>query len=110
MKRNIHAGKALSSGFGLSLFSDDELEEIHLATLEVLENTGVFVEDPDAIALFEDAGAVVDHDKKIIKLPPYMVEEAIASAPSKLFLAGRNPENDVVLEASRVGFTTFGEG
>ena len=110
MKRNIHAGKVLNSGIGLPFFSDDELEEIHLATLEVLENTGVFVEAPDALALFEDAGAIVDPDKKIVKLAPYMVEEAIASAPSKLFLAGRNPENDIVLEANRVGFTTFGEG
>lgn len=110
MRRNAHAGKTLSSGIGLPLFSDDELEEIHLATLEILENTGVFVEDLDAFALFKGAGAMVDPDKKIVKLPPYMVEEAIASAPSKLFLAGRNPENDIVLEANRVGFTTFGEG
>jgi trimethylamine--corrinoid protein Co-methyltransferase len=39
-----------------------------------------------------------------------MVEEAIASAPSKLFLAGRIPENDIILESNRVGLTTFGEG
>lgn len=110
MRRNVHAGKSLSSGFGLPVLSTDELEEIHLATLEVLENTGIFVEDREALALFEDAGAVADPDKKIIKLPQYMVEEAIASAPSKLFLAGRNPKNDVILETNRVGFTTFGEG
>jgi trimethylamine--corrinoid protein Co-methyltransferase len=110
MRRNVHAGKSLNSGLGLPVFSTDELEEIHLATLEVLENTGIFVEDQEALALFGDAGAVVDPVKQMIKLPPYMVEEAIASAPSKLFLAGRNPKNDVVLETNRVGFTTFGEG
>ncbi len=110
MRRNLHAGKALSGGLGLPMFSEDELEEIHLATLEVLEKTGVFVEDPEAFAIFEKAGAIVDSDKKIVKLHPYLVEEAIQSAPSKLFLAGRNPKNDVILESNRVGFTTFGEG
>ena len=110
MRRNIHAGKSLNSGIGMPFFSNDELEEIHLATLEVLENTGIYVEDLKAFTLFEDAGAVADPDKRIIKLLPFMVEEAIASAPSKLFLAGRNPKNDVILETNRVGFTTFGEG
>ncbi len=110
MKRNSHAGKALSGGFGATFLSNDELEEIHLATLEVLEHTGVFVEDPEAIELFLNHGAKVNQDDKIVKLQPYMVEEAIGSAPSKLFLAGRNPENDIILESNRVGFTTFGEG
>jgi len=40
MKRSLHAGKKQSEGFGLNLFSDDELSEIHLATLEVLQYTG----------------------------------------------------------------------
>jgi trimethylamine---corrinoid protein Co-methyltransferase len=110
LKRNSHAGKVHSGGFGINLFSNDELEEIHLATLEVLENTGVFVEDPEAIELFQNGGAKVDQDSKVVKLQQYMVEEAIASAPSKLFLAGRTPENDIILESNRVGFTTFGEG
>ena len=37
MKRNIFAGKRQSGGLGLNLFTNDELEEIHMATLEVLE-------------------------------------------------------------------------
>ena len=45
MKRNLHAGKKLSGGFSLNAFTDDECYEIHLATLEVLEKTGVFVID-----------------------------------------------------------------
>jgi len=36
MKRNLHAGKALSGGFSFNVFTDDECDEIHLATLEVL--------------------------------------------------------------------------
>ncbi|MCK5193904.1 MAG: trimethylamine methyltransferase family protein, partial [Desulfobulbaceae bacterium] len=110
MKRNLHAGKSQSGGLRLKIFTDDELNEIHLATLEVLQKTGLFIEDEEALEIFDGGGVVVDSKKKIVKFPPYLVEDAIRSAPSKLFLAGRNPKNDFVMESNRVGFTNFGEG
>jgi trimethylamine--corrinoid protein Co-methyltransferase len=110
LKRNLHAGKRLSGGLSLNIFSDDELYEIHLATLEVLEKTGIFVEDEEAMEIFDGGGAVVDRTNKMVRIPPYLVEDAIRSAPSKLNLAGRNPKHDIVLESNRVGFTNFGEG
>lgn len=110
MRRNERAGMERTTGFSLPLFSDDEFEEIHGATLEILENTGFFVEDKEALTVFAKGGAQVNWKTKIVKLPQYVVEDAIRSAPSKLFLAGRDPKNDIVLEGSRVGFTTFGEG
>ncbi len=50
------------------------------------------------------------NDKKtnIVKIPPYMVEEAIRSAPSRLLLAARNPKYDIILESNRVAYTNFG--
>lgn len=110
MRRNIHAGKAGSGGFSLNTLTDDELYEIHLATLEVLEKTGVFVEDEEALELFHGNGAKIDKAKKIVKLPPYLVEETLRSAPPKFVMAGRRPQDDFVLENNRVGFTMFGEG
>ena len=110
MKRNLHAGKRQSGGLGLNILTDDELDEIHLATLEVLENTGLFFEDEEALEVLDGGGALIDKKNKIAKFPSYVVEDAIRSAPSKLLLAGRNPENDFVLESNRVGFTNFGEG
>jgi trimethylamine--corrinoid protein Co-methyltransferase len=110
LRRNQIAGKKSNGGFSLNVFTEDECNEIHLATLEVLEKTGMFVEDQQALELFGDNGATVDKKRKIAKLPPHMIEDAIRSAPSKVFLAGRNPKNDFVMENRRVGFTNFGEG
>ncbi len=110
MRRNLHAGKHQSGGFRLGMLSDEELYEIHLATLEVLQETGIFVEDEAALDQFEKGGATVNRDKKIAQIPPFMVEEALNVAPPKILLAGRTPEHDVVLESNRVGFTNFGEG
>jgi len=36
MKRNLHVGRLLGSGLTLNILTEDELEEIHLGTLEVL--------------------------------------------------------------------------
>ena len=43
MKRNMRAGKSRNGGLEFKVFTDDELDEIHLATLEILEKTGLFV-------------------------------------------------------------------
>ena len=110
MKRNFHAGRQLNSGLSLNILTDDELQEIHYGTIEVLNETGVFVEDESALDLFEEGGADVDRDTKIVKIPPHVLEDAIRSAPSKVVLYGRDPKHDIVLENTRVHFTNFSEG
>ena len=110
MKRNFHAGRQLSSGLSLNILTDDELQEIHYGTLEVLNETGIFIEDESALDYFEQGGADVDRDTKVVKIPPYVVEDAIRSAPSKVVLYGRDPKHDIVLESTRVHFTNFSEG
>jgi trimethylamine---corrinoid protein Co-methyltransferase len=110
MIRSKHAGSRQTGGFSLNVFSDDELEDIHLATLEVLHKTGVFVDDQEALEVFDGGGARVDAQKKIVKIPPHVVEDAIQSTPSQFIACGRTPKNDVVLEKNRVTFTNFGEG
>ena len=94
----------------LNILTPDEVNQIHLGTLELLEQTGIFVEDDHALDRFEGAGARVDRKKKIAKIPPYLVEDAIRSAPSKVILHGRDPKHDLALESNRVHFTNFSEG
>ncbi|MBT5425677.1 MAG: hypothetical protein HOK84_05750 [Bacteroidetes bacterium] len=110
MKRNLHAGIQLNGGLSLNILTDDEVNQIHLGTLELLDQTGVFVEDEKALDCFEEGGARVDRETKMVQIPPYLVEEAIRSAPSKVILAGRDPKHDLVLESTRVHFTNFSEG
>ncbi len=108
--RNFYPGKHRSQGFSLNSLTDDELYEIHLATLEVLEKTGVFIGTDEALDVFDGAGAQVDRKMKIVRLPPYVVEDAIRSAPPQIVLAGRDPKHDKTLAAGRVHFTNFSEG
>ena len=110
MIRNPRAGARKSGGFRLEVFTDDELRQIHSATLEVLSRTGVFVEDDEAREIFAAAGAEVDGATRVVRLPAHLVEDAVRSAPSTVVMCGRDPARDVVLEDGRVGFTNFGEG
>ena len=108
--RSKQSDYTTKQGFSLNMYTEDELRAIHFATLEVLEKTGVRVFLEEALNVFEDAGAKVIRSEKIVKIPGWMVEEAIKSAPSTVLLAGRNPKNDVLLGGSRVNFTCFGAG
>jgi trimethylamine---corrinoid protein Co-methyltransferase len=110
VKRGLHAGRRASGGLSLNVFTQDEIEDIHLATLEVLERTGVFVEDDEALDIFSDGHCIVDREKHNVRIPGSIVEEAIRTAPPKTLYAGRDPKNDCVLEANRVYFVNFDEG
>ena len=110
MKRNLHAGGARSRGLSVSVFTESELDDIHLATLEVLERTGVFVEDDEALDIFKDGGCRIDRETRMVRVPPHVVEDAIRSSPSRYTLYGRDPKNDFVMEPGRVAFTNFSEG
>ena len=99
-----------SQRLSLNGLTDDELGDIHQATLDVLENTGLFIETDEALEVFDGAGAEIDHHNKIVKIPPRLVEDAIQSAPSKILLAGRDPKHDIELGTGRVHFTNFSEG
>jgi trimethylamine--corrinoid protein Co-methyltransferase len=110
MKRRSKAGKSRSSGFSLNVMTDDEVHEIHLGTLEILKDVGIFVESEEALERFGDAGCDVDKKNKVVKFPHWVVEDAINSAPATYYACGRRPEDDVLMEDNRVTFTNFGEG
>ncbi|UQZ89147.1 hypothetical protein C4J81_08020 [Deltaproteobacteria bacterium Smac51] len=109
MIRNRMAGRPMSGGLGLDILNQDELHEIHRASLEVLWHTGIFVQDHEALDIFAEAGAKVDRKTSVVRIPPHQVEGAISSAPEKVVLRGREAKNDLVVEGRRVSFTNFGD-
>jgi trimethylamine--corrinoid protein Co-methyltransferase len=109
MRRNSRPGMLGSGGFGFSPFTQDEYDEIHDATMEVLWDHGVFVGHKEALGLFGDAGATVDTKTGMVRIPSWLIEDMINAAPGTFVLHARNPENDFVIGGRRVGFTNFGE-
>lgn len=109
MKRREHTGAWRWDGLSTRPLSDADLQDIHLASLEVLERTGMWVEAEDAFAVFADAGCRVDRETRRVRIPPSLVEEAIESTPPIIRWCGRDPENDIVLGGGRNCFMNFGE-
>jgi trimethylamine--corrinoid protein Co-methyltransferase len=87
------------------LLSDGQLEELHLASLEVLRRTGVRVHDAEAVTMLQDAGCVVTDDT-LVRFPPAVVEDALRAAPSRIVLCDRTGEPRLHLEAHRTYFGT----
>lgn len=87
---------------GFSVFSEDQCEELHLASLEVLDSVGVKVHDPEAVALLADGGGRVEGN--LVKIPAWMVQDALASAPHRVPIGNRKGERGMLLEKGRVYF------
>lgn len=79
----------------LRVLSAEQIHDIHRAALEILWNTGVLVKAPAARKLLRQAGAFVDDETMLCRIPGYIVEEALKRAPSSFTVHARNPENDV---------------
>lgn len=86
----------------LRVINDDQIAQIHMATLEVLERTGVKMTHPRGLELLSGAGARVDGDR--VRIPAWMVEDAIRKAPSRVVLGKRNGERSVFLEGDKSWF------
>ncbi len=95
---------------GLNLLPIKDYKDIHQASLQVLEKTGIFVEDQTARELFGSCGARVDEKSSIVKLPAAMVEDAIESAPAQVTMEGRTPDRDVHLDNNHSAYLNFGGG
>lgn len=103
--------------WGLEAFTPDDLDRLHQATLELLENVGIKVEESEeAFDIFASAGAGVERARGVrggkdalVKIPAAVVEDCLAKAPHDVVLRGRSPEYDCSLEARRVTFATMGE-
>ncbi len=110
MKTGKRAGYRALEGMSLNMFTDDELFEIHCATLNVLSDTGIRVLDDEAKDIYDGGGCIVDRSTNMVRIPAHIVEDAIRSAPSSMLLGGIDSEEDFLLNAgSTIAFTNFGE-
>jgi trimethylamine---corrinoid protein Co-methyltransferase len=91
-------------GGQLKILKQNEIEEIHQRALDVLQQVGCFMDYDEALAIFEEHGAIVDHSTRIVKIPRNMVEEALRLSPSSILLAARDPKKDIHAEGDRVYF------
>ena len=101
----LRSGNIVNEGVGMKVVSEDQIKKIHWATLEVLERTGVNVFEEKALKMLGQAGAKISGNR--VRIPGWLVEDAVKSAPSKITLANRKGERILYLEGNN---SYFGNG
>ncbi|MBS3785159.1 MAG: trimethylamine methyltransferase family protein, partial [Anaerolineae bacterium] len=90
--------------------SDEQVRELHYATLEILSGTGVDMQDPQGREILLEAGAWESDGR--VKIPENLVTDAINKAPSRIPMFDRLGNLTMPLELGKVFFgagsdTTF---
>ena len=70
------------------VLSQEEIERIHAASMEILAEVGIKVHYKKARQLFREAGAEVDEQSLAVRLPERLVSWAVGQAPKQFALYG----------------------
>ena len=85
-------------------------EAIHVNSLYLLEHMGIKVTSDQGRQLLKDAGADVDENTKVCKIPSYLVEEMMRKCKRPVRIASRDSKKDFVLDGRHCYTCTDGVG
>jgi trimethylamine--corrinoid protein Co-methyltransferase len=85
----------------LRVISDDDIQRIHSSSLDILSHVGIQIHHDATLKGLGRAGALVDHEKHLVKMPSDLVEGCIKKFSKSHVLAGRTSENDIRIEAGK---------
>jgi len=74
----------------IEILSKNQIEKIHLASLQILEEVGVVIPHDKVLSLFKNHGATVDLKSNLVKIPPRVVQELLQKAGKKFTIYGRD--------------------
>jgi trimethylamine--corrinoid protein Co-methyltransferase len=86
------------------VFSADQIEAIHAASLVVLQEIGINFLLPEACELWRRAGAAVEGDGPRVRFEAGLIENLIGSLPERFTLHARNAERHLELGGDAVAF------
>lgn len=86
------------------ILTEAELEQIHLATLQVLDQVGVVFDSQSARDTLAAAGCRVDESSGRVRFPAQLVQECVAQCPSQFSIRARNRDYDLQIGADRLYF------
>ena len=109
----MRASSTIAATPRLKVLSEDQKETLFLSTLDVLEQTGIRIDNDEGLELLSSAGANVGPQAyaaggaargRHVRIPSFLVEKALASTPRRISIYNRSGERAVLLEDHRVYF------
>jgi trimethylamine---corrinoid protein Co-methyltransferase len=76
------------------VITTEQIERIHQASLEILENVGLLVRNEKARQVFDKHGCIVEAGGELVKFPSRVVEEFRAAFPPTFTFRGRDARFD----------------
>jgi trimethylamine--corrinoid protein Co-methyltransferase len=90
----------------LEILSADQIESIHEASFQLLQEVGTRVLLKEARDIYRAGGAAVDEGAMQVRFERGLIEQALATVPPEFTLHARNPDRDVVMGGRHVVFAT----
>jgi trimethylamine--corrinoid protein Co-methyltransferase len=88
--------------------TDEAIAKIDETVMRIIEEVGFHVRSEAGLELFRGAGAQVDEESHLVRLPRKKAVELIQMAPSEVRLCGRDERHDILLGGDRVYTGTGG--
>jgi trimethylamine--corrinoid protein Co-methyltransferase len=104
---NAQGGSTMKTA-QFEVLSQGEVEQIHAASMDVLGSVGVRVDYAPARRIFRQAGAWVDEESGIVRIPEALVRWAVEQAPSHFALFGSDPQFHVEIGGAQPCFAGLG--
>lgn len=92
----------------LEVMSPAQLEQIHQASMHILENIGLEFLDDEAFACWQRTGAKTDPATRRVQPDRGLVLDLVAQAPAQFTLQARNPQHTVTIGGNHINFCTVG--
>ena len=92
------------------ILSDNQVKDLHNATMEVLCEVGINIQHNEALDLMKSNGCKVDYAKQIAFIPEEVIMKYIKMVPSEFTLHGRDPKYNVNLDCSGNVYSLGGAG
>ncbi len=95
----------------LQVLSPEDVQRIHQATLDLIENVGVRFPSERALDILHGHGATINREKQIARIPGHVVEAAMAQAPASYVMGAReNQAMDLHLDGQHAYLAVDGTG
>jgi trimethylamine--corrinoid protein Co-methyltransferase len=92
----------------VKLLSDNQIDKIHEASINILEKIGVFIPHDEILSRFSKNGAQVDVKKRIVKIPNSLVSDSISKAGKEFSLYGRDLTEKAEFNLNSRNYNTSG--
>ncbi len=89
----------------MKFLSTDEEDQIHGASVRCLEELGVLIRSRLVLEMLEGAGAYVDYDGQVARIPEGMVNDSVRKAPKEFKLCARDPKHDLSVPVTGIPYT-----